>query len=121
VAAWRRGDLERAIPLLEAGRQEATGHELRSGINALIRTSLAEALVEAGRPEDALPYFESLSVDVMARFRAAKLYEELGRFEEAHDGYASVAQAWAYADPEMRALAEEARQGAIRLGGLRRG
>jgi hypothetical protein len=32
-----------------------------------------------------------------------------------------VAQAWAYADPEMRALAEEARQGAIRLGGLRRG
>ncbi|MGH7556349.1 MAG: tetratricopeptide repeat protein, partial [Gemmatimonadota bacterium] len=121
VAAWRRGDLERAIPLLEAGRREATGHEIRNGINVMIRLSLAEILVEAGRPEDSLRYFESMSWEPMARFRAAKLYEELERFEEARDGYTIAAQAWAHADPEMRALAEEARQGAIRLGGLRRG
>ncbi|MGH7572471.1 MAG: adenylate/guanylate cyclase domain-containing protein [Gemmatimonadota bacterium] len=121
LTAWRHDDLERSIRLLESARRDATGHQIRHGGSELIRWSLGEILLEAGRPEDALRYFGSLTLNPMARFRAAKIYEELGRFEEAREGYAAALAAWSHADPEMRTLAEEARQGAIRLGGLRRG
>jgi hypothetical protein len=109
----RTADAESAIRALE--RLQGTGYQA----DRWIRLWLAELLAEAGRPQEAARYFESL-IDTpwwsYALYRRGGLYLELGEQEKARDAYMAFLQAWEEADPDLLQL-EEAREGLRTLRG----
>jgi tetratricopeptide (TPR) repeat protein len=125
---WRRGEKEKALELLSAAQREATGWEgngyrSREVLNALLRRWLGLLLEEVGRPQDALPYFESFQwyeVDPLAARDRARLHETLGELDRAREAYAFFIDNWQDADPELQSKVEEARAALRRLTSLRR-
>ncbi len=82
-----------------------------------------ELLFEAGKYEEALQWFHTISTGVFsdilftapARLRCAEIYEKLGKLKEAKDNYSRVIQLWKDCDPELRPLLGKAQEGLNRL------
>jgi len=107
--AWRRGDVEAAIPVFE---QHHPGRRL-------IQWWLGDAYLEAGRLEDAETVFSSygwnewytpFNREPLAQQRLGRIYEELGRPEEALSAYAYFLEDWEDAEPPLQPLVEETRR-----------
>jgi tetratricopeptide (TPR) repeat protein len=116
----RGGRREEALRKLQAARPRILGQTGDWIVNLTIGWWTAELLVDLGRPAEAVPYFESITSTPVAQLELGKIYEGLGNREEALAAYEEFVQAFDQPDPEVLALAEEARQGVIRMKGLRR-
>ena len=114
--ALARGDRERALELLQQGQRQATGWDANGGVNYYVRWSIAELLVDLGRGEESIPYYRSLRSDPYAALELGKVYEGLGRREEAKEQYETALAYWRTADPELAPKIAEARQGLAGLG-----
>jgi class 3 adenylate cyclase/tetratricopeptide (TPR) repeat protein len=125
-ALWKRGHPAEALPQLEAVQRDmrgSAGHFAEDNLNEAVRWWLGQLLVELGRPQDALVYFQTFdSFDgggsgwgSFGEFESAKIYEELGEFEKARESYEYALLAWRDADPELRPRIEAAREGLARL------
>ncbi len=112
-ATWKRGDPAGALePMLSA---------LREVDQPQVTWLLGELYLELDRPLDAERVFASFWYDPVAHVRLARILEERGETADAREHYEFAVEAWREADPEMRAIVEEARQGLIRTRGLQRG
>jgi eukaryotic-like serine/threonine-protein kinase len=90
------------------------------------RITLVRLLVATGRNEEAASRLErrwpgtsecSNGVsDVMWTMERARVFERIGRREEAAVSYAFVADAWRTADPELQGVVRESRDALTRLG-----
>jgi serine/threonine-protein kinase len=106
--AWRRGNPDRAIVLLEGLPPEARRwHAFRWWLGTLY--------LEMNRPGDAVGQFHTL-LGVYnapnwtpAYFHLGRAYEQLGEFERAREQYAYFVDAWKDADPELQPRVDEAR------------
>ena len=113
--ALQRGERERALALLVEGQRRGTGWGPTEGTNAAVRWTIADLLVDLGRPEEAIPYYRSFRHDPFAAVELGKIYEGLGRVDEAKQQYENVLAHWRDADPELAPRVAEVRQ---RLAGL---
>lgn len=73
-------------------------------------------LLEAGRPEEAIPYFVGERGQPLAHLYLGAAYEALGRDAEARAAYRYFLTWWSEADPGLKPLLDEARQGLTRIG-----
>jgi hypothetical protein len=110
---WRHGEGERAVALLEDARHLVTGlydpGEAPPEI-AVLRIWLGRLLVELGRPEEALPYFESFWLEPIASFYRGTIQAAAGRTGVARRELEIFLRAWKDADPEMEPLVSRARE-----------
>jgi tetratricopeptide (TPR) repeat protein len=114
----QQGNREAALAALVTGQRAATGWDAFQAVNAVVRWRIAGLLVDLGREEDAIPYFRSLNEpynDPYAALELGKVYEALGRREEAKEQYETALAQWRQADPAFAPKVAEARQ---RLAGL---
>jgi tetratricopeptide (TPR) repeat protein len=112
---WKHGRGTEALPVLQSAQREATPLD-RIDLNLTIRFWLGALLLELDRPQDAEPYFRSLSnTSTIVYYRLGQIYERLGRFAEARKAYELFVLAMRDADPELRPMVEDARQAAARL------
>ncbi len=116
----RSGNGEEALRKFEAARPRIAGQWGEWVANMTIGWWTAELLVEMGRPAEAVPYFESITNTPIAQLELGKAYEALGEREKALAAYEEFVNAFDQPDPEVLALAEEGRQGIIRMKGLKR-
>ncbi|MGH7566289.1 MAG: adenylate/guanylate cyclase domain-containing protein [Gemmatimonadota bacterium] len=116
----RSGRREEALRKLEAVRPRVSGQWGEWIVNMTIGWWTAELLVDLGRPAEAVPYFESITNTPLPQLELGKIYERLGDREKALAAYEEFVNAFDSPDPEVLALAEEGRQGVIRMQGLRR-
>ena len=118
----RRGEVQRALPLLMGGQRQATwvAFANREVLNDTIRWWLGELLLEMGRPQDAALYFESFWNDPLAAERLARIYEQLGEPTKAREAHALVGFAWNDADTELQSRARAARAAVQRLASAHR-
>jgi class 3 adenylate cyclase/tetratricopeptide (TPR) repeat protein len=117
---FRSGRREEALRKLEAVRPRIAGQRGEWIVNMTIGWWTAELLVDLGRPAEAVPYFESITNTPIAQLELGKVYERLGEREKALAAYEEFVNAFDQPDPEVVALAEEGRQGVIRMQGLQR-
>lgn len=113
--ALQRGERERALELLTEGQRANTGWGPSAAVNGVVRWAVADLLVELGRPEEAIPYYRSFRIDPYANVELGKIYQSLGRTEEAKEQYETALAYWRDADPELAPRIAEVRQ---RLAGL---
>jgi tetratricopeptide (TPR) repeat protein len=116
----RAGRREDALRKLQAVRPRISGQTGEWIVNMTIGWWTAELLVDMGRPAEAVPYYESIENTPVAQLELGKVYERLGDREKALAAYEEFVNAFDQPDPEVVALAEEGRQGVIRMKGLRR-
>jgi len=109
--ALQRGERERALALLVEGQRELT----LTAPNNMIRWTIADLLVDLGRPEEAIPYYRSFRFDPFAVVELGKIYEGLGRVDQAKEQYETALAHWRDADPVLAPRVAEVRQ---RLAGL---
>ena len=113
---WRQGNLERALPLLQAAQRRALGTGRRALLNATLRWWVARLLLEMDRPQDALPYLESIAGSwVPADYERGRVYERMGKAAEARAAYAQFLEPRQEVDGVFRPMVEEARAGVERL------
>ncbi|MFH1843386.1 MAG: protein kinase [bacterium] len=74
------------------------------------RDTRARALHQAGRPEEAIAILQQMlrvyGGHALAHFELGKIYEELGRTDEARSAYMAFLETWAGADPGLAQVAE---------------
>jgi hypothetical protein len=116
----RAGRREEALRKFNAARPRIAGQWGEWIVNMTIGWWTAELLVDLGRPAEAVPYFESITNTPLPQLELGKIYEGLGDREKALAAYEEFVNAFDSPDPEVVALAEEGRQGVIRMKGLRR-
>jgi tetratricopeptide (TPR) repeat protein len=83
--------------------------------NRAVRWTIADLLVDLGRPEEAIPYYRSFRFDPFAAVELGKIYEGLGRVDQAKEEYETALAQWRDADPVLAPRVAEVRQ---RLAGL---
>jgi serine/threonine-protein kinase len=120
-ATWRRGDREAAYQELTAAQREATGWGPSDFMNRTIRWWIVRLALELGRPEETERYLLSLDEEPYAHLELGRLYERMGRTEEARERYELFVTAWRDADPDLQPKVAEARQALARLGFRPRG
>ena len=120
-SALQQGNRERALELLQQGQRQATGWGPNVAVNTYVRWSIAALLVDLGRGEESIPYYRSLYIDPYAALELGKVYEALGRREEAKEQYETALAYWREADPELMPKVAEARQRLAGLGFQQRG
>jgi hypothetical protein len=113
--ALQRGERERAVELLIEGQHADTGWGPTEAVNNAVRWAIADLLVDLGRPEEAIPYYSSFRIDPFASVELGKIYQGLGRIEEAKEQYETALAYWRSAEPALAPQVAEARQ---RLAGL---
>jgi tetratricopeptide (TPR) repeat protein len=113
--ALQRGERERAVSLLMEGQRRGTGWGPTAGVNSTVRWTIADLLVDLGRPEEAIPYYRSFRHDPFAAVELGKIYEGLGRVDQAKEQYETALAHWRDADPVLAPRVAEVRQ---RLAGL---
>jgi class 3 adenylate cyclase/tetratricopeptide (TPR) repeat protein len=116
----RAGRREDALRKLQAVRPRISGNLGEWTVNLTIGWWTGSLLVDLGRPAEAAPYFGSFLNTPLAQLELGKIYEGLGDREKALGAYEEFVNAFDSPDPEVVALAEEGRQGVIRMKGLRR-
>ena len=109
--ALQRGERERALALLVEGQRKWS----RQHPNNIVRWTIAHLLVDLGRPEEAIPYYRSFRFDPFAAVELGKIYEGLGRADQAKERYETALAHWRDADPVLAPRVAEVRQ---RLAGL---
>ena len=88
-ASWRRGQRGVALRLLESSQRRTAGYGYGEGPNIRLRRWLSRLLVEMGRPQEALPYLESLAGhSIPIDYERGRIYEQLGDVERAREAYA---------------------------------
>jgi tetratricopeptide (TPR) repeat protein len=85
-----------------------------------MRYDIGRSLAEAGRLEDARPYFESFRWSARpyktpSEYWLGRIYEGLGNAEEARRHYGNFVTWWEDADPQLHEWREEARERLARL------
>ena len=115
ISLLQQGDREAALAALLDGQRAGTGFDAVGGMNVIVRWRIAGLLVDLGRPEEAIPWYRSFRNDPWAALELGKLYESLGRHEEAKEQYETALAHWRLADPALAPKIAEARQ---RLAGL---
>lgn len=118
--AWRvEDDPETALRQIEAARPDITGYiGNRSGawfwVANIVRMWLGDLCAELDQPEQAAYYFRSVVwghvLPGLAQYRLGEMYERLGQREEARRTYATFAEVWQRADPQLQPMVEDARQ-----------
>jgi tetratricopeptide (TPR) repeat protein len=110
---WRRGRKEEALRVFESILR---GDTLRGARGLWYVGRLA---FELGRLDQAERAFRALWYwdGPPAQLYLGRIYERTGRPAEALEAYESVLHAWRNADPELKPLVDEARQGVTRLSG----
>jgi len=124
VAAWRRGNPDEAVTLLEVAQREATGFGYHTSVNNALRLFLGEIHLEQERPEEAIRYFRSFDAESpIANLFLGRTYEAAGKRDEARAAYELFLNAWRDADrdPAVQQIVAEARAGLGRLGFTPRG
>jgi tetratricopeptide (TPR) repeat protein len=116
----RAGRREEALQKFNAARPRVAGQLGEWIVNMTVGWWTAELLVDLGRPAEAVSYFESITNTPIAQLELGKVYEALGERAKALAAYEEFVNAFDQPDPEVLALAEEGRQGVIRMRGLRR-
>jgi class 3 adenylate cyclase/tetratricopeptide (TPR) repeat protein len=116
----RGGRSEQALRKLQAARPRVVGQRGEWIVNMTIGWWTADLLVDGDRPAEAAAYFESITNTPLPQLELGKIYEGLGEREKALAAYEEFVNAFDRPDPEVVALAEEGRQGVIRMRGLRR-
>ena len=116
----RSGRREEALRKLEAARPRISGQFGEWIVNQTVGWWAAELLVDLGRPAEATSYFESITNTPLSQLELGKIYEGLGQREKALAAYEEFVHAFDAPDPPVAALAEEGRQGVIRMRGLQR-
>lgn len=112
--AWRQGQREHALRLLQGSQRQAHGGQ---GINEILRWWLGRLYLETEQPRDALPYFESLEGNWLpADYESGRLYEQLGMTSQAQEAYARFLAPRQEADAVFQPMIQEARAGLERLG-----
>jgi len=109
--ALQRGERERALALLVEGQRKSPFLVA----NNMVRWTIAHLLVDLGRPEEAIPYYRSFRFDPFAVVELGKIYEGLGRVDQAKEMYETALAHWRDADPVLAPRVAEVRQ---RLAGL---
>lgn len=109
--ALQRGERERALALLVEGQRKW----FSLGANNMARWTIADLLVDLGRPEEAIPYYRSFQFDPFAAVELGKIYQGLGRVDQAKEQYETALAHWRDADPVLAPRVAEVRQ---RLAGL---
>ncbi len=93
-----------------------------------VRLARAQLLAADGRPQEAAQILEDAPrwidispapVEVLWALEDGRVAERLGDWRRAGAAYKLVADAWRQADPELQALAQEARDGLARSAGQR--
>jgi tetratricopeptide (TPR) repeat protein len=118
--AWRvEDDPGTALRRIEAARPHITGFiGNRSGtwvwVANNVRMWLAELYAEMDQPEQAAYYFRTVGffsvLSGLAQYRLGEMYERLGRLEEARRTWATFAEVWQRADPQLQPMVEDARR-----------
>jgi serine/threonine-protein kinase len=115
-SSWRRGRLDTALRLLQSSQRRATGYGPREAPNIRLRRWLSRLLVEMGRPEEALPYLESLvGTSLSVDYERGRIYEQLGDPQRAREAYALFLAPRQHADPIFQPMIREARAALRRL------
>ena len=96
-AAWRR-EGSATLDDLEAAHREAQRGGPAATFAALLALALEQVHTELGDPAAALPYARSHRADAFATYRTARLYEALGRTDDAARLWPLLVQAWNEAD-----------------------
>jgi serine/threonine-protein kinase len=113
-AAWRRGQRDDALRLLERSQPRAVGDWPRGIVNVRLRWWLGRLLMEMGRPREALPYLESLTgTSLPADYERGRIYEQLGMVEQAREAYALFLAPRQQADPMFQPMIQQARGSAL--------
>jgi class 3 adenylate cyclase/tetratricopeptide (TPR) repeat protein len=113
---WKRGQLAEALSVLVDVQQEyVTVQNPDVAMHWHLRWFIGDLLLEAGNARDAAPYFASFYDFSPAWERLGRIYEEIGRFQEAREAYLAFADAWQSADPELRPRVEAAQRAVQRL------
>ncbi|HEV8611989.1 MAG TPA: BTAD domain-containing putative transcriptional regulator [Gemmatimonadales bacterium] len=125
----RSGDSDKALRELESSRPHIWfGFLILPPIpGGLTRFSHAELLERAGRRREALRWYGTLDelsvfdlvLAPLAHLRRGRILEQLGDQAAAAAEYRKLTSAWSEADPELRSLVEEAKQGIARVTGAR--
>jgi TolB-like protein len=116
-ALVRDREEEGAIRALEELQRQLTGTGIfQTGQG--VRWALGELLARSPRPEEALPYLESMKHNwPVAIFRMGQVHERTGDLERARAAYADFLLAWDEADEDLPHLLE-AREALARLDNL---
>jgi class 3 adenylate cyclase/tetratricopeptide (TPR) repeat protein len=109
--ALQRGERERALALLVEGQRKWSA----PAPNRTVRWTIADLLVDLGRPEEAIPYYRSFRFDPFAAVELGKIYAGLGRVDQAKEQYETALAHWRDADPVLAPRVADVRQ---RLAGL---
>lgn len=91
--AWLAGDARSAYDILRR-------FEPQPGPNVPFLW-YARILIEADRPDEAIPYLRAQRSDPLSHLYLGKAYEALGRDAEARDVYEFFLSYWGDADPEL--------------------
>ncbi len=115
-AAWRRGRRDDALRLLERSQPRVVGDWPRGVVNTRLRWWLGRLLMEMGRPQQALLYFETLtSSSLPADYERGRIYDQLGEFDRAREAYALFLAPRQQADPVFQPMIHNARAALQRL------
>lgn len=114
LGLWLREGGEAALPALEAAHLSArSSGEAGAHLSELLALAIERVYTELGRHEEALPYARSHRADPFATFRTVKLYEALGRDDEAARLIPALTQAWNEADEGIPQVAEFRERGLL--------
>jgi DNA-binding SARP family transcriptional activator/TolB-like protein len=113
--AWRRGQRDVALRLIQEAQRHAHGGQ---NINDMLRWWLGRLQVEMGHPREALPYFESLALSMPpSNYERARVYEQLGMAAQAREAYALFLTPRQQADSLVPSLNQKSREALARLDG----
>lgn len=112
-AYLRRVGAEAGVDSMIAAQRRGVGWFAAGMVNSVARWWTAEALTEAGRAEEAEPYYRSLlhgsAFQPVATERLAQYHNERGDLDQAAVYFAQFIEMWADADPDLQPRVEAAR------------
>ncbi len=112
-SAWREGQRDHALRLLQGSQRRALGGR---GVNDILRWWLGRLHLEMGQPREALPYFESLEGSWLpADYERGRLYEQLGMAAQAREAYVRFLAPRQQADAVFQPVIQDARVALKRL------
>jgi len=102
--AWKSGDPEGALPMLEESFRSVSG--------PMGRLWIGQIYMELEQPAEAVKWFGTMwggQYLTIAYLELAEAYEELGETDKAVAAYAEFIEGWSNADPEVQPMVEAAR------------
>ena len=123
--AWIGGRRQEALTLLEGARFWSNSSAVEGGGDSPFTTHFherfarPELLYQLGREDEALPWYRSLTYDLLytgpAELRLAQIYEHKGDRRRAIEHYSRFVELWAECDAELQPMVRQAQQALARL------